>query len=311
MSRFAVLGGGGFLGVNLCRFLLQAGHEVTSFGRSMPFQRVLAGCECIEGDYRDQAAVGRAIHRADVVFHLISDSTPQAANADMVMDIENNLVPTVSLLKTCAETGIRRVIFISSGGTVYGRVQSIPIHEDAPIEPITAYGVTKVSIEKYLAIFEYLHGLDYRVVRLANPYGPFQRSAKGQGVIAAFVERIVDNRPLEIWGDGNVVRDYIFVDDAMEALVAAANDTSSHRVFNVGSGIGHSLNDLVRELESLLGRPLKVAYRQGRPVDVPVNVLAIQRARDVLGWAPRTDMRRGLEATLGWASSWMAQGVTV
>lgn len=306
MSKVVVLGGGGFLGVNLSQALLRAGHEVCCFGRSMPFHRALADCHCIQGDFRDESAVSQAIHGAELVFHLVSGSTPQTANADMVADIGNNLIPTIRLLEACVAEGVRKVVFVSSGGTVYGRVRSVPIQEDAPVEPITAYGVTKVAIEKYLGIFEYLHGLDYRVVRLANPYGPYQRSAKGQGVIAAFIERVLDGRPLEIWGDGNVVRDYLFVDDAAEALIAAAHDTSSHRVFNIGSGTGHSLNDLVTELEALLGQQLPVQYRPGRPVDVPVNVLSIERARGVLGWLPRTGLRPGLEATLHWARHWTA-----
>jgi UDP-glucose 4-epimerase len=302
VTRSAVLGGGGFLGVNLSQALLRAGHAVRCFGRSTPFRAALAGCELIEGDFRDADAVGRVINGAEVVYHLVSDATPQAANARMVADIESNLIPTVRLLEMCVAAGTRKVVFVSSGGTVYGRVHGVPIREDAPTDPITAYGVTKIAIEKYLGIFEYLHGLDFRVVRLANPYGPFQRSAKGQGVIAAFVERILAGQPLEIWGDGKVVRDYVFVADAAEALVAAGADTGPHRIFNVASGVGQSLNDLVAALEALLGRRLPVVYREGRPVDVPVNVLAIDRAREVLGWVPRTDLRQGLEATLRWAS---------
>jgi UDP-glucose 4-epimerase len=301
MSRQVILGGGGFLGTNLALTLLRAGGTVRCFGRSPAFPSALAGAEWVQGDFRDPSAVRAAIRGVDVVFHLVSDSTPALANTRMVADIESNLIATVRLLEMCVEEGIRRVVFVSSGGTVYGRVHKVPILEDAPTEPITAYGVTKLGIERYLAIFEYLHGLDYKVLRLANPYGPFQRSSKGQGVVAAFVERILAGQPLEIWGNGKVVRDYIFVEDAAEALRTAAADTSDRRIFNIASGVGYSLNDLVGELQSLVGRPLEVIYRSARPVDVPVNILSVALAKDAMGWQPRTGLREGLQRTLDWA----------
>jgi UDP-glucose 4-epimerase len=206
-------------------------------------------------------------------------------------------------LDHCRRQGVKRVVFVSSGGIIYGNARQIPTPETAPTEPICAYGISKLAIEKYLALFDHLHGLDYRILRITNPFGPFQTALKNQGVIAALISRALNGEPVEIWGDGSVVRDFVFVEDVVDALEAAAIDQSSERIFNIGSGQGRSLRDVIAEIRHLPRLELKIQWKPGRPLDVPVSVVAIDRAISCLGWTPKTPFVTGLERTFEWLSS--------
>jgi len=299
-SSCVVLGGGGFIGVNLCRRLASAGFRVRAFGRRCLFPEALDKVEWYQGDFSDGAALAAAIESFDTVFHLVHTTTPQSANLDMIGDIEKNVIASLSLLEIARKLGVRRIVYVSSGGTVYGRPQQIPTPEDASTEPITAYGISKLAIEKYFALYEHLHGLDYRVLRVTNPFGPFQIPIKNQGLIAALVSRAIRNEAIEIWGDGSVVRDFIFVDDVVDALVAAANDRSEGRLFNIGSGQGRSVSEVISTIELCLDTKLAIDWKPARAVDLPVSIIAVDRAKDILGWVPKTSFEAGLEKTIEW-----------
>jgi len=204
------------------------------------------------------------------------------------------------LFDLCRKLKVRRLVFLSSGGTVYGLPNAVPTPETAPTDPIGAYGVGKLAIEKYLAVYRHLHGLDYRILRVTNPYGPFQVPIKNQGLIAAIVSKALRGETNEIWGDGSVIRDYIFIDDVVEALVAAASDRSEGRIFNIGSGQGRSVRAAIAAIEGALGKKLDINWKQGRAADVPASVVAIERARDLMGWAPKTSLEAGLAETIQW-----------
>jgi len=295
-----VLGGGGFLGVNLCHRLAAAGGRVRAFGRRCLFPQALAGVDWYQGDFSDNAALAAAIESYEVVFHLVHATTPHSANLDMAADLQQNVASSIALLDISRNLGVKRVVFVSSGGVVYGRAAQIPTPEDAPTEPITAYGISKLAIEKYLALYQHLHGLDFRVLRVANPYGPFQVTTKNQGIVAALIAHALAGEPSEIWGDGSVVRDYIFIDDVVDALEAAAADRSGARVFNIGSGRGRSVREIIAALEAQLGRKLEIKWKPGRPIDVPTSILSIDRAGKLLGWTPKTSFEQGLEQTIAW-----------
>jgi UDP-glucose 4-epimerase len=296
-----VLGGGGFIGMNLCRRLAASGHRVRAFGRRCLFPDDLDGVEWFEGDFTDAGSIAAAIQSFDIVFHLIHATMPQPANLDMAADLQNNVIPSLALLDFCRKLAVKRVVFVSSGGTVYGCPQQIPTPETASTTPICAYGISKLAIEKYLALYQYLHGLDYRVLRIANPFGPFQTGLKDQGVIAALIARGLTGKKMEIWGDGSVVRDFVFVDDVVDALrKAALADHGGERIFNIGSGEGRSLRQVIGAIEDLLGIGLRIEWQPGRAIDVPVSVVAIDRAREALDWAPTTSFEAGLEKTIEW-----------
>jgi UDP-glucose 4-epimerase len=298
-----VLGGGGFLGLNLCRRLFAAGHRVRAFGRRCLFPEALNGIEWYQGDFCDPTALAAAVETYEIIFHLVHTTTPYSANLDMAMDLQQNVAASLALFDVIRVLEARRIVFISTGGTVYGSPEQIPTPETAPTDPITAYGISKLAIEKYLALYERLYGLQYRILRVANPFGPFQVPIKNQGIIAMLISRALNDEIIDIWGDGSAARDYIFVDDVMDALEAAMLDQSDARIFNIGSGQGRSLLEIIDAVERLMSIKLKIAWKPGRSVDVPKSILAIDRARDILKWAPRTPFDEGLEKTLNWWNS--------
>lgn len=295
-----VLGGGGFLGTNLCRGLASSGARVRAFGHRRLFPNDLDGVEWRHGDFSDAASVASAIDSFDIVFHLVHTSVPQSANLDMAEDVRQNVIPSLALLEISRKLQIKRVVFVSSGGTVYGSTAEVPTPETASTDPIAAYGISKLAIEKYLALYEHMYGLSFRVLRVANPFGPFQLPIKNQGVIAALISRALHDQEIEIWGDGSVVRDYIFVEDVICALQRVAFDSGSLRIFNIGSGEGRSLCQVIAAIEAQLGAKLKIRQRRERAFDVPISTLAIERAASVLGWRPSTPFEVGLTRTIEW-----------
>jgi UDP-glucose 4-epimerase len=293
-----VLGGNGFIGSHLVDKLISLGHEVRVFDKYEEHYRPpVASVDYRFGDFGNRSLLTASLDKMDFVFHLISTSLPKTSNDDPVFDVQSNVEETLNLLQQCVANKIKKVVFPSSGGTVYGLPVSLPIHEDCPTDPICSYGITKLTIEKYLALFHYLHGLDYVIVRPSNPYGSRQNPAGIQGVISVFLGKIVKNEPIEIWGDGEVVRDYIFIDDFVDGLCKAAFTNTSARIFNLGSGEGHSLNDVLAAIRNVVGRNIDVAYRAKRSFDVPKVVLDISRAKKQLEWMPVTPLENGIRKT--------------
>lgn len=304
--KCAILGGAGFIGSHLAEALLAAGHRVRVFDR--PDRDRLGGfawrheVEWAEGDFVNPYDTERALAGQEVVYHLVSTTLPKNSNDNPVYDVESNVVGSLNMLGLAVRLGIGKVVFISSGGTVYGVPQEVPIKETHPTDPVCSYGIGKLAIEKYLHLFQVLHGLDYCVLRLSNPFGERQRIASAQGAVTTFLHRALKGETIEIWGDGSVVRDYVYIGDAARALVSAIDYGGAERVINVGSGEGKSLNDILAAIEQLLGRPVERRYAAGRTFDVPVSVLDICRARQALGWRPATPFAEGLERTARWLS---------
>jgi UDP-glucose 4-epimerase len=204
------------------------------------------------------------------------------------------------MLNAMVARKVGRIVFISSGGTVYGNPVYLPIDEKHPTDPLVSYGITKLAIEKYLHLFEHLHGIKAISLRVANPYGERQRIETAQGAVGVFLHRAISGKPLDIWGDGTVTRDYIHVSDVAEAFVQAIDYRGGKRTFNISSGVGVSLNELIGMLEVVLGRPIERNYLPGRPFDVPASVLSNKLAIDELNWAPQISMSSGIERTARW-----------
>jgi len=303
-----VIGGNGFIGTNLVSLLLQKGHQVRIFDRyPNRFMPPLSNVEHVVGEFSNHGEIAEAVRGIDWVFHLACTTLPQTSNDDPVYDIASNIGGTVQLLQECVKNKIKKVVFISSGGTIYGVPQAAPITEDHPTEPICSYGITKLAIEKYLHLFHWLHGLEYVCARLSNPYGELQNPDSKQGAIGVFLGQIARHQPITIWGDGNVVRDYIYIGDTVKALLCAAEyepqKLHSPRVFNVGYGEGHTLNHLVDAIKEVVGPHVEVRYTEARPVDVPVNVLDITRAKQYLGWQPEVSLHDGIGKSWQWINS--------
>ncbi|ANN69089.1 NAD-dependent epimerase/dehydratase family protein [Bordetella bronchialis] len=305
-SRCLVLGAGGFLGTNLCNSLYGRAKAVKGFGRRGLF-RCDAAVEWVGEEFLDGAQLQAAVEHCDVVFHLLGTTTPSSADADKLADLSHNVGGTLQLLEFCRQAGVRRVIFVSSGGTVYGRPTIVPTPESALPQPISAYGISKLSIERYLALYEHCYGLEQRVLRVANPYGPYQWAQRNQGAIAMFMRRALAHRPVHIWGDGSTVRDYLYVEDVVSALIASIAHEGPSRVFNIGSGVGRSLIEIVAAIERVSGVPLPIEFENDRPIDVPTNVLDIGLAATEMGWAPTTPFVEGLQRTWDWLRGAQAQ----
>ncbi len=301
-----VLGGGGFMGTNLCLALARRGAKVQAFGRSRIMTPVSNHVTWMNGTFEDPSAVARAIEGNSIVFHLIGASTPASSNKDPIADLNAGTVNTLKMLDICRESGVRRVIFASSGGTIYGVPQSAPIREDHPTEPISAYGISRLAIEKYLSLYRYLHNLDYMILRIANPYGRYQVPTKKQGVIAAMMISALNGEPLELWGSGAAVRDFVHIDDVVDAMIASIVYQGPIRVFNVGSGVGRSINQVATDIECMFpNTKAHRVYREARPADVPMNVLDIGLIKQEMNWFPKVAWQAGLKNTADWLRNFL------
>jgi UDP-glucose 4-epimerase len=297
-----IIGGAGFIGRHVALQLSRLGDDVLLVGRHPPAGQIPEGgsgriaFELIELGSADW---DRLVAKVDVVHHYAWGSLPASANANPGGDLLGNVGPLISLLEALQRRGEGRVIFSSSGGTVYGRPQQIPVPEDHALAPINAYGAGKATAEIYLSLFRSMHGMDCRIARISNPFGAGQNISRGQGAVTTFIQHAMADERITIWGTGAVVRDYIHISDAAKCLAILANaPRHSEYIFNVGSGVGISLNEIVAELEACLGRALNVKRTEPRPIDVPVSVLSIDRAREILGWSPTLSFSEGILRTL-------------
>ena len=298
-----VLGGGGFIGSHVVDALIDGGHRVRVFERPrVPQYRACDGdtLEWMEGDFQNSARVREAVQGVDTIVHLVSTTLPKGSNDDPEFDVQSNVIGSLRLLRSAVEAGVRKVVFISSGGTVYGVPVTIPIPETHPTEPRVSYAIGKLAVEKYLAVFRQQHGLDYAVLRVANPYGPRQRVDIAQGAVAVFLDAALAGRDVEIWGDGSVIRDYVHVADVARAFVLALEYGGEQRIFNIGSGQGRSLVELLDVIERAVGRPVPRRHLPARGIDVPSNVLDIARAQRELAWTPRVGLEEGVARTVEW-----------
>ena len=299
----AIIGASGFIGTNLAIHLSESGtDELTLIGqneshfelikkRNMPRTRIL-----IE-QFNGSTDFDSFLKGQEILYHLVSTTAPTTSNQQIANELESNVIFTARLLDACVRNCVKKVIFISSGGTVYGKETVCPIKETAPTDPISSYGIQKITIEKLLYLYQYLYGLDYRIIRLANPYGPYQRPNGLLGAVTTFTYKALKDEEIQIYGDGSVVRDYIYIDDAVRGIVRIADGDHRYRVFNLGCGYGTSINSLVKTIESTLNKPLKVRYFPSRKVDVPVNYLDISRYEECYGKLDSIPLKQGIIKT--------------
>lgn len=305
-SRCLVLGAGGFLGQHVTATLTASGFATRSFIRSATKTGLEARgsqAETYYGNFLAPEHLGRAFQGCDTCIHLITTTFPRTANDDIVFDVESNLLGTLRLVEIALQNNCKRFVYISSGGTVYGSAVEPPIPETAPLSPISAYGLTKATIENYLELYQNSFGLDSVVLRVANPYGPLQRSDGSQGIIPAFIRAAVEGRPVRLYGDGNQQRDYVYVSDVARAVQLALTSQSKFRTFNIGSGVGHSIVDIMRLIETVTKRQILIERVPANPVDVLFNYLDNQLAREELQWTPSVQLEDGIAQTYAWLTS--------
>lgn len=295
MIRALVLGGNGFIGSHLVDELIKQGHSVRVFDKyKEPYRKPLDSVDYVFGEFGNRGLIEDALANIDVVFHLICTTLPKTSNDDPSFDVQTNVIDTLALLDLCVENKISKFVYVSSGGTVYGVPATLPISEDSANSPLCSYGITKLCVEKYLEMFHYVHGLDYVVLRPSNPFGPRQNPDNIQGAISVFLGNLAQKRTITIWGDGSIVRDYIYVQDLVKGIYRASVTPASHRVFNMGSGTGVSLRQLITIIDEVTGCKSNVEYMPKRTFDIPEIYLDIGRAKDELGWQPTTRLQDGI-----------------
>jgi UDP-glucose 4-epimerase len=304
-GRALLLGGTGFLGSHLLEALLEDGYSVRVFDRARNRTRVCsaAGVEYFAGDFGNPDDMAAALQGCHTAFHLIAGTLPKTSNDDPVHDLETNLVTTVRFVELARRSDVKKIVFASSGGTVYGLPSVVPTPERHETRPLCSYGIHKLGVEQYLYLYHRLYGLDYCALRISNAFGERQRPTVSQGAVATFLDKALRGEEISVWGDGSVVRDYVYAKDVARAFCLAARHAGSPRVFNIGSGRGISVNELISSIESLLGRSVPRRYLPGRSFDVPVSVLDTSLALTHLKWRPQHAFDDGLRRTLEWMQS--------
>jgi UDP-glucose 4-epimerase len=295
-----VTGARGFIGSSLVEALSRSGETVVATTRGVPPR-----CELDGVKWRSVAnfdlRTWLELLDTDVttVYHLGWSSIPATANANPGADLADNVAGGLNLLEALRHGRCRaRLVFTSSGGTIYGRASVIPTTEEVLPQPMSAYGVSKLAFETYLRIYRENWGVNAVSLRIGNPFGPNQDVTRAFGAVTTFVKLAMASKPITVYGDGGVVRDYLFIDDCVEAIMRAGQCRRVHQIINVGSGVGISLLEVIEALSQLLGRNLERRHVPGREFDVPVSVLSVDRARELLGWRPHTSFESGLEQTI-------------
>lgn len=284
--RYVVTGGSGFIGLTVSKLLRAVGHEVIIASRRV---HSTDGFEWVEFDCSRSETVSNITGlEPDGVFHLAWSTIPSTAQHLPGMDLRTNLAGTAELFAELSNAGIRTV-FSSSGGTVYGQAKVVPTPEDHPLAPISMYGVGKVSAEVCAHSLQRISGFDVRIARISNPVGPSNIIGRAQGVVSIFARRILQGNEINLLGDGTVVRDYLHVNDVASALLAmmeANIKSSTDNVFNIGSGVGLSINDVLETITKEAYVEPKIIRRPPRDFDVQTSICDIKKSYDVLGWKP-------------------------
>lgn len=299
-KRVVILGAGGFIGINLANALAAEDYEVICFDR---FQCAHwpQKAKSITGEFANLPPELLTVLDDATVYHLVSSCRPSQTTETAADEVVADVAATLRYLEHTRTRNIRWV-FVSSGGTVYGPNVPCPTTEDAPTNPICSYGLVKLTLEKYFAIYKKLHGTDFVVARVSNPYGPWQDPLRGQGVIAALIYKALTGQTVEIWGDGENVRDYLFIDDAVRGLIELARYGISGSIYNLSSGEGASINELIKVLGHAIGIQPNINYIAARISDVRRSILDSKKLRNLTGWQPKTRLEDGFKETAAWIS---------
>lgn len=295
-----VIGGSGFIGRLVVEKLLEGGREVRVIGRrDQPPAGLDTRAIYLSGDYGDSHFLRSALSSVDEIIDLAYSTVPKSSFEDPVHDITTNLPQAVNLLQVLAEMkSIRKLVVVSSGGTVYGPALQLPIPEDHQTNPISPYGITKLAVEKYALMYQRLFDVPITIVRPGNAYGEGQLPYRGQGFIATAIATILKGESVTVFGGDQIVRDYVHVEDVANGIVAVLERGQPGLCYNIGSGIGLTTNEVLSQISELarrIGKSVAVESMPRRAFDVPVNVLDCSRIQAETGWQARISFSEGLE----------------
>jgi UDP-glucose 4-epimerase len=305
VARIVVLGASGFIGSHLVKALADdSQNKVIAFGRFKGFKTSLenpfgaySNVHILPGDLLNRDETTAALENAEYIFHLISTTTPATSNNDPFIDIDTNVRGSIELLELCVQQKVKKVIFLSSGGTVYGDIDSDKIGEATLPQPRSPYGIGKLTVEHYLRYFKFTHGLNYVVYRVSNPYGPGQNVLGKQGVIPIFMHKFLEREPITIYGDGSMVRDYLYIDDLINMILKTYESQNKYDEYNIGSGQGVSVNQLANIIKKVVGYDAKRQHAETPATFVHKSVLDISRFVNEFGVRPLIDLDKGLALT--------------
>ena len=301
-ENYLVTGGAGFIGSHVVDHLISSGKipVVVDNLSSGKIENLDPRALFYEQDITDQEMMERVfmLHRPTVLFHLAAQISVSRSVREPEEDAMVNIIGSLRLLKIAAKYGLKKVIFSSTGGAIYGDdVKRIPTDEEELPKPLSPYGIAKYATENYLRFFSSEFGIKYTALRYANVYGPRQDPYGEAGVVAIFSEKMLRNQEVVIFGDGECVRDYVYVGDVARANLLAI-EKCENTVINIGTGIGTSVNELFDIMKPIAGYSREAVHKEPRPGDVKKSILNIERARSLLGWEPSTQLERGIKETI-------------
>lgn len=302
MTRIAVIGANGFLGSHLVDALVRNGQSVTAFDRFSNGSRRFTSepDNIIVGDFLSNEDLAKAMKSQDIVFHMLSLSNPANTQNSVFFDIDYNLRQSINLLNIASRSDIEHLYFASSGGTVYGDQNLDTYSEMDATKPISPYGIGKLTVEHYLRYFEAVQDLKSTTLRISNPYGPRQNSSRGQGIIAVTLSRVSQGLPAIMFGDGSMLRDYIFIDDLIYDVIALMERPRNFNLYNLGSGVGHSVQEIFMAIRTCLNHDFEIEYRSKPASFVERVVLDTSRVDAELGVRARTPLLEGVSRTIEW-----------
>jgi len=309
--RILVTGAAGFIGSNLVDRLLDDDHEVVGIDNlshgtraNLPDSELGAGrgFSFIEADVTDPRFV-ETVADVEVICHLAAQIDVRVSVRDPIEDARLNVLGTINVLEAARQAGVRKVVFASSGGSIYGEPKKLPVDETAPVNPLSPYAASKVCGETYLGMYHALYGLETTALAPSNVYGPRQDPYGEAGVVAVFGNALLRGRQATIFGDGSAVRDYVYVDDLTDAFARAIGDVGDGRRFHIGTGVGTSVRDLHTAVAAVAGAADNPIFGTPRLGELQAIVLNVDAARDRLGWMPQTTLEAGLAKTLDWIRS--------
>jgi UDP-glucose 4-epimerase len=301
MKKYLILGGNGFIGSNIIKKLLEDKNNKILLA-DFNFDNVDHSnnqIECVNLDFINCDDFSCYLTDIDTVYHLISTTIPSENTSLIKEEIRDNIFPTIQLLNDMVKCNVKKIVFVSSGGCIYGNHDKSAIKEDESKNPISNYGILKEMVEKYIFLYNHYYGIDYRIIRLANPYDVTIKPGKKQGIIPILVNQILNDQEIKIWGDGEDIRDYVYIDDAINAILKIDNYDGEEKIFNVGTGHGYSINQLISVIENLVKKNYtKIRYISSRKCDVDNNVLDISRVKNCTGWEPQNNLHDGIEKVI-------------
>lgn len=307
--KILVTGGAGFIGSNLVDSLVRENHEVIvvdnlSAGKT---ENINENAVFYNIDLRDASKLNSLFQkeRPEIIYHLAAQINVRRSIKDPFYDESVNIAGSLNLLECCKDYGVRRIIYSSSGGAVYGEPNKLPAPEEHEIRPLSHYGASKFAVESYLSVYNSIYGLDYITLRYANVYGPRQDFLGEAGVIAIFIRNALIGEPLTIFGDGKQTRDFVYVNDVVNANILSLNYRGNYKTFNIGTGVQTSINQIAEEIEKTIGKKLMIRREDAIKGEVRDTYLDISRAKRELSFLPSVSISEGIRLTFEWAKTSM------